>query len=58
MTAELNGAEGHVATPVSTDDVKRVVGRALAEAGRRIRLTYGQRLAIVNASAPTGGPRA
>ncbi|MDQ2826247.1 MAG: hypothetical protein M3Y04_04720 [Actinomycetota bacterium] len=47
--------DGHVAVPVSAEDVKRVVGRALAGGTRRIRLTYGQRLAIVNAPHPGGG---
>ena len=58
MSPEPDGTEGHIATPVSSDDVKRVVGRALAEGTRRIRLTYGQRLAIVNAASPTGDVRA
>ena len=39
----------HRATPVSPDDVARVVNRALAErSGVRIRLTSGQRRAILN----------
>ncbi len=42
------GNEGHEATPVSADDVARVVNRALAERSSRIRLTSGQRLAILN----------
>ena len=58
MSPEEDGAEEHIATPVSADDVKRVVGRALAEGTRRIRLTYGQRLAIVNAASHTGDARA
>jgi hypothetical protein len=33
---------------VSADDIARVVTRALAERGSRIRLTSGQRLAILN----------
>ena len=49
--------EFHMATPVSPDDVVRVVGRALAEGTRRIRLTYGQRRAIVNASPVEGTAR-
>lgn len=48
--------ENRTATPVSPDDVVRVVGRALAEGGRRIRLTYGQRRAIVNAAPVEGTP--
>lgn len=39
---------GREVTPVSADDVARVVARALAERGSRIRLTSGQRLAILN----------
>ncbi len=58
MTPDPHGAEGRIATPVSSDDVKRVVGRALAEGTRRIRLTYGQRLAIVNGAPHPGGARA
>ncbi len=42
------GSESHQATPVSADDVARVVSRALAERQSRIRLTSGQRLAILN----------
>ena len=42
------GSERHQATPVSVDDVARVVSRALAERPTRIRLTSGQRLAILN----------
>jgi hypothetical protein len=49
------GGAGHTATPVSVEDVKRVVGRALSGGSSRIRLTYGQRLAIVNAPRPAGG---
>jgi len=51
-------SEGHTATPVSADDVRRVVGRALSSGNGRIRLTYGQRLAIVNAGPRTGGAQA
>lgn len=46
------------ATPVSVDDVRRVVGLALAGGTRRIRLTYGQRRAIVNKAPRTGGAQA
>ena len=42
------GSERHQATPVSADDVTRVVSRALAERPSRLRLTSGQRLAILN----------
>ncbi len=41
-------SENHQATPVSPDDVARVVRRALAERPSRLRLTSGQRLAILN----------
>ncbi len=36
------------ATPVSPDDVARVVNQALSERTSRIQLTPGQRLAILN----------
>lgn len=49
--------QGRTATPVSAGDVQRVVARALAQGTRRIRLTYGQRLAIVNDVPQTGGAR-
>ncbi len=42
------GCERHEVTPVSADDVARVVSRALAERTSPIRLTSGQRLAILN----------
>ena len=42
------GYESREATPVSADDVARVVSRALAERPSRLRLTSGQRLAILN----------
>ena len=44
----VDGSERHQVTPVSADDVARVVSRALAERSSRIRLTSGQRLAILN----------
>jgi hypothetical protein len=40
---------GHTTTPVSTDDLVRVVSRALTERTRRIHLTAGQRRAILQA---------
>ena len=40
---------GHSTTPVSTDDLVRVVTRALSERTRRIHLTAGQRRAILHA---------
>ncbi len=48
----------HRATPVSADDVARVVGRALSEATRRIRLTSGQRRAILHAPLRPGAAQA
>ncbi|MDQ4068039.1 MAG: hypothetical protein M3203_00940 [Actinomycetota bacterium] len=44
------GSEGssYQVTPVSADDVVRVVSRALVEQPSRLRLTSGQRLAILN----------
>jgi len=49
---------GHRATPVSSDDVVRVVSRALSEGTRRIRLTSGQRRAILHAPVRPGAARA
>ena len=45
---EWHRGNSHEATPVSVDDVARVVSRALAERPSRLRLTSGQRLAILN----------
>jgi hypothetical protein len=50
MGAGSDSSFGHRVTPVSADDVARVVTRALVEGTSRIRLTAGQRLAILNAS--------
>ena len=44
-----------IVVPVSADDVKRVVARALTLQSRRIRLTSGQRMAIVNSIVPRAG---
>jgi hypothetical protein len=49
---------GHEATPVSADDVVRVVSRALSERPWRLRLTSGQRLAILRAPQRPGAARA
>jgi len=57
MNAPMNGS-GHRATPVSADDVVRVVSRALADGTRRIRLTSGQRRAILHAPIRPGAARA
>ncbi len=46
------------ATPVSADDVVRVVSRALSGGTRRIRLTSGQRRAILHAPLRPGAARA
>ncbi|MDQ3896235.1 MAG: hypothetical protein M3326_03110 [Actinomycetota bacterium] len=48
----------HRVTPVSADDVARVVSRALADRPARIRLTAGQRLAILNRRLRPGATRA
>jgi hypothetical protein len=45
-------------TVVSADDVARVVTRALAERPWRLRLTSGQRLAILHAPRRPGAARA
>lgn len=53
--SSVDGNAGYTATTVSTEDVTRVVARALSAGSRRIRLTYGQRLAIVHAPRPAAG---
>ena len=50
--------EGREATPVSADDVVRVVSRALSERSWRLRLTSGQRRAILSAGRRPGAARA
>lgn len=52
--SETGSSAGRRATPVSADDVARVVSRALSQRTWRIRLTAGQRLAILNRRAGTG----
>ena len=57
----VHGAEsssGHRVTPVSADDVARVVTRALSERTWRIRLTSGQRRAILKAQLRQGPAQA
>jgi len=49
---------GHQATPVSADDVVRVVSRALSEGTHRIRLTSGQRRAILHVPLRPGAAQA
>ena len=53
-----NGSFAHRAMPVSADDVVRVVSRALAQRTARIRLTSGQRRAILHAPIRPGAARA
>lgn len=48
----------HQVTAVSADDVARVVTRALSERPWRLRLTSGQRLAILHAPRRPGPARA
>ena len=58
MSTGSENVPGHQVTPVSVDDVARVVGRALSERTWRIRLTSGQRRAIVGAPVRPGAARA
>jgi hypothetical protein len=48
MRFSSGNAPGRRATPVSADDVARVVTRAFSERTSRIRLTSGQRRAILD----------
>jgi len=57
----MNSADNsfdHRAVPVSAEDVVRVVSRALSERPWRIRLTSGQRRAILHAPVRPGTARA
>jgi hypothetical protein len=56
--ADPSRSPGHEVTPVSADDVVRVVSRALAERPWRLRLTSGQRLAILHTPRRPGAARA
>ncbi len=56
--ADAGGPPRHEVTPVSADDVARVVSRALSERRSRLRLTSGQRLAILRAPRRPGAARA
>ena len=56
--AGAGGAPEHEVTPVSADDVVRVVSRALSERRSRLRLTSGQRLAILRPPQRPGAARA
>jgi len=58
MMSDSERSFGHRVTPVSADDVVRVVSRALAGGTRRIRLTSGQRRAILHAPLRPGAARA
>ena len=59
MNSPPQGDADHRMTPVSPDDMTRVVNRALSERSRvRIRLTAGQRLAILNRRLRPGAARA
>ncbi len=58
MTTGSESASGHRMTPVSADDVARVLSRALSERTWRIRLTTGQRRAILHAPVRPGAARA
>jgi hypothetical protein len=50
----MSGSE-RIVVPVSASDVKRVVAKALSLQPRRLRLTSGQRLAIVQSITPRAG---
>ena len=57
----MNSADNsfdHRAVPVSAEDVVRVVSRALSERPWRIRLTSGQRRAILHSPIRPGAARA
>ena len=58
MVHGADNSSGHRVTPVSADDVARVVTRALSERTWRIRLTSGQRRAILKAPLGPGAARA
>ena len=58
MTSGSASSFGHRATPVSADDVARVVSRALSQRTARIRLTSGQRRAILNQRGRAAAARA
>ncbi len=58
MVSGSESPSSHQVTPVSADDVARVVSRALSERPWRLRLTSGQRLAILHAPRRPGAARA
>ena len=51
-------AVGRTAVPLRTEDLVRVLSRALVEGGRRIHLTAGQRRAILGVPLRAGWPGA
>ena len=57
MVSTFDRFSGRQATAVSADDVARVVTRALSERPWRLRLTSGQRLAILHAPRRPGAAR-
>ena len=58
MVNGFDSSSGHRTTQVSADDVVRVVSRALVQRTGRIRLTAGQRRAILHAPMRPGAARA
>ena len=58
MVIGSDSSFGHRTTQVSADDVVRVVSRALLQRTGRIRLTSGQRRAILHAPMRPGAARA
>jgi hypothetical protein len=55
---DFDRSSDHEVTAVSADDVARVVTRALSERPWRLRLTSGQRLAILHKPRRPGAARA
>ena len=58
MVSDFDRSSGREVTAVSADDVARVVTRALSERPWRLRLTSGQRRAILHAPRRPGAARA
>ena len=58
MVNDFDRSSDREVTAVSADDVARVVTRALSERPWRLRLTSGQRLAILHAPRRPGAARA
>lgn len=52
MVSDPDRSSARQVTPVSADDVARVVTRALSERPWRLRLTSGQRLNILRSPRP------